>query len=106
MFRLPIQQIQSTQAEAQSSVIERGTFLEFSTSAMTRKASAYAFLLASSSVVPYTITPGTAAISAIQRPSSSRSVSIFQCTSSLLTLADGFLFDPLIRCRVALALEF
>jgi len=88
------------QAGAQSSVIERGTFLEFSTSsAMTRKANAYAFLLASSSVAPYTITPGTAAISAIQRPSSSRSVSMFQCTSSLLTPADGFLLDTLIRCR-------
>src|ERR1700692_2006127 len=38
-----------TQAEAQSSLIERGTFSEFSTSsAMTRNASAYAFRLASS----------------------------------------------------------
>jgi hypothetical protein len=91
-----------TQAEAQSTLIERGTFLEFSTSsAMTRKASAYAFLLASSSVLPYTITPGTAAISAIQRPSSSRSVSIFQFTSSLLTLAGGFLRGGiLIRCWI------
>src|ERR1700728_1857575 len=89
------------QAETQSSVIERGTFSEFSTSsAMTRKANAYAFRLASSSVFPYTITPGTAGISAIHRPSSSSSVSIFQCTSSLLMLAGGFLWDvTFIGCR-------
>jgi hypothetical protein len=99
MFRLHAAPV--TQAETQSSLIERGTFSEFSTSsAMARSASAYAFLLASSSVCPYTITPGTAGISAIQRPSSSRSVSIFQCTSSLLTLAGGFLWDiTFIGCR-------
>src|SRR5258708_15924031 len=42
---------------------------------------------------------GTAPIHAIQRPLSSRSVSIFQCTSLLLMPADGFLSDPLIRSR-------
>ena len=47
-----------------------------SRSATTRSANAFARLAASSRLSPYAMTPGSSMISAIQRPSSSRSVSI------------------------------
>ncbi len=63
-----------TQADAGRTLIESGMSLDFSTSSATAyNASAYAFALASSTVVPYAIAPGTSGISAIHRPSVSRS---------------------------------
>jgi hypothetical protein len=59
---------------------------DFSTSSATaRNAIAYALLMASRSVMPYAIAPGTSGTSAIQRPSSSRSVSMLNRKSWLLT---------------------
>jgi hypothetical protein len=66
-----------THAEAQVTLMERGTDLDCSTrSAITLKARAYALALACLSVLPYESTPGISLISAIQRPSSSRPVSM------------------------------
>ena len=77
-------------AHAQTSLMDLGTRLEFSTSsAMDRKARAYALDLASSSVFPYANAPGISGISAIQRPSASRSVSILNRKSWLLKLCGG-----------------
>ena len=54
-----------------------GSSCDFSTSsASARSAIAVAFAHASCSVMPYASAPATSGISAIQRPSSSRSVSI------------------------------
>jgi hypothetical protein len=64
---------------------------DFSTSsASARKAIAVAFAHASCSVMPYASAPGTSGISAIQRPSSSSSVSMLNCKSWLLTAHGGF----------------
>ena len=79
-----------TQAEIGKMLIESGIFFDFSTSsAMAYSANAYAFALASSSVSPYAKAPGTSGISAIQRPSSSRSISNWNRKSRLLRLLDG-----------------
>src|SRR6266700_561987 len=74
------------QAEILRTLIESGMSFDFSTSSATAyNASAYAFALASSTVVPYAIAPGTSGISAIQRPSVSRSISNWNRKSRLLT---------------------
>lgn len=83
-----------THAVAQTKQRDFGTSCDFSTrSAITRSAKAYALALASSSVAPYAITPGISEISAMKRPSVSRSNSIANCTSLLLTLRGGFRSD-------------
>lgn len=63
-------------ASIETVTVSVGSFCCSMRSARTRRASACADALASFSVAPYAITPGTSAISAIQRPSASRSVSI------------------------------
>lgn len=79
-----------TQAGMRRILIESGMSLDFSTSSATAyRASAYAFALASSTVVPYAIAPGTSGISAIQRPSSSCSISNWNRKSRLLTPTGG-----------------
>lgn len=61
-----------------------GSSRECSTSSATDlSAMAYALLMASSLVSPYANAPGTSEISAIQRPSVSRSVSMVNCKSWL-----------------------
>jgi hypothetical protein len=73
------------QAGMWRTLIESGMSLECSTSsAIAYKANAYAFAFASSTVVPYAIAPGTSGISAIQRPSVSRSISNWNRKSRLL----------------------
>src|SRR5262249_17029492 len=64
-------------AASKNSAISGGSASPFSIrSAITLNASTLVLARASASVAPYAITPGSAGISAIQRPSSSRSVSI------------------------------
>jgi hypothetical protein len=78
-------------AEAGAILIESGIFLDFSTSsAIAYSASAYAFARASSLDAPYASAPGTSGISAIQRPSASRSISNWNRKSRLLALLGGF----------------
>ena|ERR1700680_189360 len=78
------------QAGTWRTLIEFGMSLECSTSsAIEYKANAYAFAFASSTVVPYAIAPGTSGISAIQRPSVSRSISNWNRKSRLLALNGG-----------------
>ena len=80
------------QADTGRTLIESGMSFDFSTSSATAyNASAYAFALASSTVVPYAIAPGTSGISAIHLPSVSRSISNWNRKSRLLTLVGGFL---------------
>jgi len=70
--------------------IESGMFLDFSTSSATAyRARAYAFAFASSTVAPYAKAPAISGISAIQRPSVSRSISNWNRKSRLLTLFCG-----------------
>jgi hypothetical protein len=65
--------------------IESGMSFECSTSsAIAYRASAYAFAFASSTVAPYANAPGTSGISAIQRPSVSRSTSNWNRKSRFL----------------------
>src|SRR6185312_2520320 len=52
-------------------------------------------------VSPYAIAPGTIGISAIHRPSVSRSISNWNRNSRLLTLEDGFLSGMTLRCALA-----
>jgi hypothetical protein len=81
------------QADIGRILIESGMSLDFSTSsAIAYSASAYAFAFASSSDDPYAMAPGTSGISAIQRPSVSRSISKLNRTWRLLSLCGGFLF--------------
>jgi hypothetical protein len=80
-----------SQAGMRRILIESGISLDFSTSSATAySARAYALAFASSWVSPYAIAPGTSGISAIQRPSSSRSISNWNRKSRLLTLLGGF----------------
>jgi hypothetical protein len=83
-------------------LIESGMSFDFSTSSATAyNARAYAFALASSTVVPYAIAPGTSGISAIHRPSVSRSISNWNRKSRLLTLLCGFFqADMPLRCSI------
>jgi hypothetical protein len=77
-----------------------GSSLECSTSSATeRSAMAYALLTASSLVSPYANAPGTCGISAIQRPSVSRSVSMMNRKSWLLVPC-GSLRSELILVRM------
>ena len=79
-----------TQAETVRTLIDSGMSLDFSTSsAIAYSASAYAFALASSSDDPYAMAPGTSGISAIHRPSVSRSISKLNRTWRLLSLSGG-----------------
>jgi hypothetical protein len=67
-----------------------GSSLQFSTSsATTRRAIAYAFTTASCGVSPYAIAPGISGISAIHRPSVSRSVCTLNRKSGLLVPRGG-----------------
>src|SRR5271157_2693036 len=56
-------------------------------SAITRRARDLAFSVASSGVAPYTVTPGSSGMSAIQRPSVSRSNRIVSCICLILPFA-------------------
>jgi hypothetical protein len=77
-------------AMARSLIEVGGSSSEFSTSSATaRSAIAYALLIASSLLFPYASAPGTSGISAIHRPSVSRSISMLNC-KSLLVLRGGF----------------
>jgi hypothetical protein len=72
------------QAGMWRTLIESGMSLDCSTSsAMAYRANAYAFAFASWTVVPYANAPGTSGISAIQRPSVSRSISNWNRKSRL-----------------------
>lgn len=91
------------QADAEGTEIESGMSFDFSTSSATAcKARAYALALASSTVVPYASAPGTTGISAIHRPSSSRSITNSNRKSRLLTDVDGLLPDGMtLGCVIA-----
>jgi hypothetical protein len=93
------------QADTGRTLIESGISFDFSTSsAMAYNASAYAFALASSIVLPYAIAPGTSGISAIHRPSLSRSISNWNRKSRLLTLVGDFLPVSIsLRCCILAA---
>src|SRR5208282_4395610 len=81
------------QAETVRILIDSGMSLDFSTSsAIAYSANAYAFAFASPSDDPYAMAPGTSGISAIQRPSVSRSTSKLNRTWRLLSLAGGLRF--------------
>src|ERR1039458_3865423 len=56
-------------------------------SAITRRARALAFSVASSELAPYTVTPGSSGMSAIHRPSVSRSNRIVGCICLILPFA-------------------
>src|SRR5882724_8675207 len=72
-------------AAAKTPAISRGSGSPFSNrSAMTRSANAMALVRASASLMPYASTPGRAGTSAIQRPLSSRSLSIFSMMRCVL----------------------
>jgi len=81
------------QAEMVRMLIDSGMSLDFSTSsAIAYSARAYAFALASSADDPYAMAPGTSGISAIQRPSASRSTSKLNRTWRVLSLAGSLRF--------------
>jgi hypothetical protein len=71
-------------------IVLGGSSLDCSTSSATeRNAIAYAVAIASCGVAPYAIAPGTSGISAIQRPSVSRSVCMLNRKSRLLVPCGG-----------------
>jgi hypothetical protein len=90
------------QAETVRTLIDSGMSLDFSTSsAIAYSASAYAFALASSSDDPYAMAPGTSGISAIHRPSVSRSISKLNRTWRLLSFPGGLrLFMASTDCSI------
>jgi hypothetical protein len=82
-----------TQAETVRILMDSGMSLDFSTSsAIAYSANAYAFAFASPSDDPYARAPGTSGISAIHRPSVSRSTSKLNRTWRLLSLPGGLRF--------------